>query len=343
MIKILYVGNYLKSQRNNISSIHVLGDLLSSEGYEMTFTSAQTSKILRLIEMVSDVVKQKDQIDIVIIDTYSTLNFYFALIISQLCRYLKIPYLTNLNGGNMPHRLKNNPYLSSLIFRNSYYNVAPSEYLIKAFKDYGYGRLLYIPNTLKIDHYPFQTRLFDAPRLLWVRSFSKIYNPRMAIEVLKILRETFPTSTLTMVGPDSDGSLKDVKESAKQKNVKVNFTGKLSKQEWTELSKNHNIFINTTNFDNTPVSVIEAMALGLPIVSTDVGGMPHLIDQEIHGLLVPPNNPQAMADAIVRIFKNQELRNFVISNARSRAEQFDWEEVKVKWKVILGERLEIRD
>ena len=68
----------------------------------------------------------------------------------------------------------------------------------------------------------------------------------------------------------------------------MNFTGKLSKQEWRDLSKDYNVFINTTNFDNTPVSVIEAMALGIPVVSTNVGGLPFLITDKVDGVLVEP-------------------------------------------------------
>ena len=69
-----------------------------------------------------------------------------------------------------------------------------------------------------------------------------------------------------------------VKESGMQENVL--FKGKMSKKEWIEISKNYHIFLNTTNVDNLPVSVIEAMALGMIIVSTNAGGVPFLIDDK---------------------------------------------------------------
>ena len=99
----------------------------------------------------------------------------------------------------------------------------------------------------------------------------------MAVKVLQQLQKQYPSATLTMVGPDKDGSLQTTKDFAKSLGITVNFSGQLTKEEWWELASKHDIFINTTHFDNTPVSVMEAMALGLPVVSTNVGGIPYLL------------------------------------------------------------------
>ena len=138
-----------------------------------------------------------------------------------------------------------------------------------------------------------------------------------------------------MVGPDSDGTLKEVKKLVKLNKLNVKFTGKLPKSEWITLAEDYNIFINTTNFDNTPVSVIEAMALGLTIVSTNVGGMPYLIENNEEGLLVEPNDAKAMAKAIINLFKNPDSAKRMSLNARQKVEQFDWEVVKHRWLDIL--------
>lgn len=140
---------------------------------------------------------------------------------------------------------------------------------------------------------------------------------------------------LCMVGPDNDGVLQKVEELAKELNVEVTFTGKLSKTKWINLSKNYNIFINTTNFDNMPVSVIEAMALGLPIVSTNVGGIPFLIDHNQDGILVNPNNVTVFVDSIKQIINQPEFANSIVLKARKKVEHFDWEIVKHKWTELL--------
>jgi glycosyltransferase involved in cell wall biosynthesis len=158
----------------------------------------------------------------------------------------------------------------------------------------------------------------------------------MALKVLELLRQHGHKAHLTMVGPEGDGSLEACMVAAKRKGLDVRFTGLLSKAEWTELSEQHNVFINTTNVDNTPVSVIEAMALGLPVVSTDVGGLPYLINNEVDGLLVPPNDPQAMADAIMRLQAGPKLCKTLTKNARKKVEQFDWAVVKTQWQALLS-------
>ena len=338
MTQLLYIGNYLNRRQSNVSVIHKLGSLLEAEGYRVYYSSAKLNKILRLLDMLYSCFKYRNQVDLVLIDTYSTQNFYYALLCSQFCRVLGLPYLCNLHGGNLPHRLEKSPLLSRMIFTHALNNVAPSLYLKQAFEEHGFTNVVYIPNTIELKKYPFDSRAFDQPKLLWVRSIAQIYNPELAVQVLKVLQDKGYTASLCMVGPDSDGTLAEAQQLAKALNVDVTFTGKLSKTEWITLSKQYNVFINTTNFDNTPVSVIEAMALGLPIVSTNVGGMPFLIADQEQGLLVSPENENAMADAIIRLFEHPELRQMLITNARQNVEQFDWQIVKSLWHAILEQK-----
>lgn len=336
MKTILYIGNNLKSEKSNISSIGVLGPLLESNSRQLIYASSYNNKIRRILDMLYSCVKHRSKIDYVIIDTYSTLNFYYAFLVSQLCRILKVNYIPILHGGNLEKRLIQNPKLSKMIFDNAHRLVSPSNFLKETFKNYGYQNVEYIPNTIEIVDFEFFNREVEIIKLFWLRSFSKIYNPTLAVLILDGLIKKGYNAELCMVGPDSDGSLKEVKQLVKQLDLNVKFTGKLSKNEWIKLSKDYNIFINTTNFDNTPVSVIEAMALGLPVVSTEVGGLPYLVSHNEDGLLVPPNDVDAMIKAIIKLKEDQNLKNKLAINARKKVEKFDWKEVKVKWETLLS-------
>jgi len=335
MKNLLYIGNKLSKKDNTVTTIDTLSKLLIEEGYHVISTSKKSNKALRLLDMFNHIIKYKNWIDYILIDTYSTQNFYYAYLCSQLSRFFKLKYIPILHGGDLPKRLINNPKLCKAIFNNAHKNVAPSEYLKFKFKEFGYNNLEVIPNSIELKKYPFKNRIFDKPRLLWVRSFAEIYNPFLAIKLLNILKDEKTDAELCMVGPDKDGSLIRAKAFAEELGLEVKFTGKLSKEEWITLSEDYNIFINTTNFDNMPVSVIEAMALGLPIVSTNVGGIPFLIENNKEGMLLQPNNVELFAEAIKKIVSKPEFTNGLILNARNKAEQFDWEAVKHKWNKLL--------
>lgn len=324
----------LKSK--NISSIDILGVLIEAEGYRLFYASSQKNKLFRLLDMLRACIKYRNKVDYVLIDTYSTLNFYYTFLVSQLCRLFKLKYIPILHGGNLPQRLKSNPKLSQSIFKYAYKIVSPSLYLKESFLDHGYDNILHIPNTIELQHYPFKARMFTTVKLFWVRSFSKIYNPLIAIHLLKALKDEGIVTSLCMVGPDSECILKEAKALANRLKVQVTFTGKLTKTEWIDLSQKYNIFINTTNFDNMPVSVVEAMALGMPIVSTNVGGMPYLISDNIDGLLVPPNNVKVFVNAIKKITNNPSETQRMALNARKKIEQFDWDVVKQLWFKLLN-------
>lgn len=335
MINVLYIGNKLHSSKHNISYISVLGLLLESEGINVQYASSYQNKYRRLWHMVNSIIKLRSNLDVVLIDTYSTQNFYYAYVTSQLCRFFSIPYVPILHGGNLGSRLKNSPRMSKRLFLNAQINVAPSHFIKEQFQSFGYTNVEHIPNVLELQNYELTIRSFEYPKVLWVRSFSEIYNPKLAIYTLEKLRSSYPKAELCMVGPDPDGSLVQIKKLCNELGLQVKFPGKLSKSAWIELSKSYNVFMNTSKFDNMPVSVIEAMALGLPIVSTDVGGMPFLLKQEEDGILVPKNDSIAMSKAIIETIKNVERTKERIKNARHKAEQFDWRIVRSKWLTLL--------
>lgn len=336
MKKILYIGNNLTKHGNTSTSIETLGAFLDHEGFTIYYSSAKKNQLIRMIDMIFATIKYARKIDFVMIDTYSTRNFWFAFVISQLCRLLYIKYINKLHGGNLPNRLVKNPLICDLIFKNAYKVVAPSGYLMDSFSKRYKANLIFIPNTIDITDYPFKERVFDNPKLFWLRSFSSIYNPKMAIEVLYELKKDYPNASLCMVGPDKENLILECKELAKNLKVAVTFTGLLPKEDWVLLSEDCTIFINTSHYDNTPVSLIEAMSVGLPIVTTNVGGIPYLVKDKENALLVNDAAVLEMVAAIKILLGNKELTQELIRNSRKLVEEFDWEIVKKQWFEILN-------
>tara|TARA_R100001369_G_scaffold954_4_gene3285 strand:+ start:164207 stop:165220 length:1014 start_codon:yes stop_codon:yes gene_type:complete len=333
---LLYIGNDLAINSFTATYISFFSKVLKKEGYSVRTASNKNNKALRLVEMLGMIVKYHRSTDIVLIDTYGALNFYYAYLVAKACQFYKLDYIPILHGGNLPTRLEESKGFSENLFGKAKKNVAPSQFLYRIFKEAGFNNLQIIPNAIELDKFPFKERKSFAPKMLWVRRFQGRYNPMMAIKVLEQLKKEYPTAELCMVGPEKDGSLQKCKEYAEKQNLKVIFTGKLKKKEWAKVSTDYDVFLNSTNIDNTPISVIEAMALGLAIVSTDVGGMKDLIDHQENGILVPWKDEKSMVKAVKLVLADQENSAKMTLNARAKVSNFDWNIIKGDWNELLN-------
>jgi len=334
MNRILYIGNKLEKWGRTPTAVDTIPDLLKTEGLEIVSISSFQNKFLRLLEMCLYCLFGNYQK--VLIDTYSTQNFIFSKLCGSIARFRGKDYYFILHGGNLSNRISSSGNYVTNLFRTATKLVAPSKYLNQQFDQLGYENLICIPNAIPLQNYTFQNHIQTTPKLLWIRSFQQLYNPKLAIQVLENLSVQYPDSELCMVGPDKDGSLEELKKYVKENNLKVSFPGKLSKPDLISLSEDYCIFLNTSNVDNTPVSVMEAMSLGLPVVSTNVGGMPYLIKNEQTGLLVSPEDPKAMTAACIKLIYQPEFSAQLAKNARIEVENFDWERVKHQWLDLLS-------
>jgi len=333
---LLYIGNDLAINSFTATYISFFSKVLKKEGYNVRTASNKKNKALRLAEMLGMIAKHHKSTDIVLIDTYGALNFYYAYLVAKACQFYNLQYIPILHGGNLPTRLEESKSFSDNLFGNAKMNVAPSQFLFRIFNNAGFQNLQIIPNAIELNKFPFKERSQFAPKMLWVRRFQGRYNPMMAIKVLEALKKEYPSAELCMVGPEKDGSLQKCKAYAKKYNLKVVFTGKLKKKEWAKVSEEYDIFLNSTNIDNTPISVIEAMALGLAIVSTDVGGMKDLIDHQENGVLVPWKDEESMVLAVKSLLEDQDKTAKMTLNARAKVSNFDWNIIKADWNELLN-------
>ncbi len=334
---LLYVGNKLSHHGFTPGVIETLGPLLEKEGYKVFYAGIYKSQLIRLIEIILKVAYYGRKTGYILIDTYSTNAFWFAYLAALAARAIKVPYVPILHGGGLPGRLAGSQRACKRLFKHSYANVAVSGYLKHEFDEREY-RVIVIPNSIDIKKYPFKIREQCGPRLLWVRSFHRQYNPNMAADVLKELIKTYPEARLCMVGPDKDGSMEEFRNYVAEKGLadQVTITGKLSKKDWIDLSSDYDFFINTTNVDNTPVSVIEAMALGMCVVSTNPGGIPFLLSKDVDSGLVDINDASGMANLINALICSPERSRQYSTQARKKAETFDSGLVMDLWKGLLA-------
>jgi glycosyltransferase involved in cell wall biosynthesis len=278
-------------------------------------------------------------IKVLIVDVYSTKAFWYAYCVSELGYRLNIPLMLVLHGGKLPQRFKISPKLTSRLIHNASVIVSPSGYLKHHTENLSSKSVRVIANPLCLNNYPLLEKEFIHINLLWVRSFHHIYNPEMAVKVCKLLQKSWSEVKLTMIGPDKDGSLEKVRKMAEGDGLlgQINFKGLMLKNDWIRESAKANLFINTSSADNMPVSVLEALALGIPVVSTNVGGIPYMLQDGETALLVHEGDAEAMANAIIRIMTDSALREKLIFQGRKLAEQMDLQHISEKWKALIHE------
>lgn len=293
--------------------------------------------------MLRAIWKYRTRVSVVLIDTYSSKAFYYALFCGMTCRMLGKPYIPILRGGDLPARIKRNRGMARRLFGRAVVNVSPSAYLKAEFEKEGYA-VRSIPNFIPIVKYPYRNRIPVVPKLLYVRAYQMLYNPVLAVRVLKIISTKYPESTLCMVGPDKDGSMAVVRKETEFLGLseKVVINGRLSKDEWITLADGYDFFVNTTNHDNMPVSVMEAMALGMVVISTNVGGVPALIDHGVNGILVNPNDADGFVSWIYQLIETPALAARISKGAREKALSFDWSAVGPQWRELISSMAEKR-
>jgi glycosyltransferase involved in cell wall biosynthesis len=111
----------------------------------------------------------------------------------------------------------------------------------------------------------------------------------------------------------------------------VKFTGKLSPDEVVELYESADIMLNPTTVDNMPNSVLEALAVGIPVVTTDVGGIPFIVSDNQTALLVDVNNPEMMANKVEQLIIDPGLYEILVLNGVKEVEKYAWDVVKHQW------------
>ena len=329
---ILLIGNFLSKHGLNPTAIEDLATALSNR-YEIKISSDKKNPFFRLLDMAMSVVNNRKRCQLIIVDVFSTYALTFSCLVILLAKIYKIPYIPVLRGGYLPERYRKYPPIFIYLFSNASTIICPSKYLKRCFDDKNYT-IKVIPNYIDLKMYSFKIRKQIKPQILWVRSIHNIYNPLMAVHVLYGIKKKYPDARLCMVGPVKDNRVMEqlkILISRLDLQDHVLFSGQLSKIEWTALSKDYDIFINTTDYDNNPVTLLESMALGLPIVSTNVGGVPYLIDDKVTGLLVEAKKSEQMVEKINELISGKIDGYQIARNAREKVSHYDKSQIIKQW------------
>tara|TARA_R110000772_G_scaffold129051_4_gene237014 strand:- start:29352 stop:30449 length:1098 start_codon:yes stop_codon:yes gene_type:complete len=209
----------------------------------------------------------------------------------------------------------------------------PSGYLSAVFSEFGQP-------TRIISNIVDQTVFKPAPDIgasgqpftvVITRNLEPIYGIETALRALAdVLREA-PKTRMRIAGSGPQEAELRGLAAALGIDDAVEFTGRLDRQGVAQLYTEADAMLNPTTVDNMPNSVIEALACGVPVVSTEVGGVPYIVQHEQTALLVPVNDPAAMASAILRLQRDTMLRHRLRTQGLQHVAQFAWPAVRDQW------------
>ena len=211
-------------------------------------------------------------------------------------------------------------FFTKIIVRNAKLVTTVTENLANAMKAHGLKNDNYVtlPNVVNLDMFHISEKSNNPCKIIHISCFEdKSKNISGLLESLKIVDEKGIDFQCTLIGEGMDFEMMKQKAESLQLINKVSFTGLLEGQALADELASGDFLVLSSNYENMPVVILEALASGLPVVSTNVGGIKEMID-DTKGILVEPRNQETLAEAIIKMietYKNYDanyLRNSVI-------------------------------
>jgi glycosyltransferase involved in cell wall biosynthesis len=277
------------------------------------------------------------QADVVHIFSASYFSFLLAPLPAILvARALGKPVVLNYRSGEAPDHLRRSAiarWALSTVDRNA----VPSRFLREVFAEFGIGSVI-VPNVVALDRFPYRARVPLRPRLLSTRNFDELYNLPCTLRAFRRIQQAYPDASLTLVGSGAaSGRLQMLASELKLRNV--TFAGRVPPQEIAAFYDAHDIYIQSPDIDNMPASVLEAFASGLPVVSTEAGGVPAILRHGRDGLLAPLDDDETLATHVMSLLANPDWARTLAETAHGTLQTYTWENVRDQWLALYREVL----
>jgi len=258
---------------------------------------------------------------------------YFSFLLSPLpaflvARLFRKPVFINYRSGEAPDHLARSR-IARAVLRRTDTNVVPSTFLRDVFAKFRL-RAEIIANVVDQTRFRFSPRRPIRPRLLSTRNFETLYNVDCTLLAFRVVQSHHPDASLCLVGAGSEE--RHLRERAAALGLRnVRFVGAVAPDEIWRRYAEADIYVQTPNVDNMPSSVLEAFASGLPVVSTDAGGVSAIVTDGVHGLLAAVDDHAAVARQVLRLLADQSLVDRLTASAHARCGRYSWDVVRGEW------------
>lgn len=257
--------------------------------------------------------------------------FLFAAPAIRAAVARSVPVIVNYRGGLAREFLRRSAPRVLPTLRAASAVIVPSAYLRDVFAEHAIAVRI-IPNIVDTGVF----RPAGPPRsvgshVVVIRNLEAIYGLDTAIRAAAILRPRFPDLIVSVAGTGPERAALERLTAQLGISGTIRFTGRLEVEQVAALYREADVALNPSRVDNAPNALLEAAASGVPIVSTDVGGVSHMVQHGHSAWLVPVDNPEAMAQGVARVLRDAELRDKLRANAAVLAAACSWPAVGRQW------------
>jgi len=253
-------------------------------------------------------------------------------------RLRRVPVIVNYRGGEAPGFLARSGALVRASMAQAAALVVPSGFLVGVFAAHRMPALV-VPNIVDRALFgpatPADAGAADGGEAILVaRNLEPIYDIATALRAYARLRRQRPQARLVIAGSGPEGDALRALAAGLGVADGVEFTGRIGRDAMATRLRTSRVALNPSRVDNMPNSVLEALASGVPVVSTRVGGVGHIVEHDRSALLVPAGDDAAMAQALQRVLDDPALAQRLRAAGLAEAAAYTWDQIGPRWQAV---------
>jgi len=194
------------------------------------------------------------------------------------------------------------------------------------------NKIKVIPEGVDLDLFkPSRTKLESERVILFVGRIAPEKGLIYLVKAVPRVASVFPSMPILIVGEDQGIQKHLVKVAEKLKVEKiVHFLGPKFGYELARTYQKARIFVLPSLYETFGLAILEAMATGLPVVATRVGGIPELVEDGRNGILISPRDHRALAEAIIELLSDRELSLKISERNTKKAKRYSWKSIAAR-------------
>jgi glycosyltransferase involved in cell wall biosynthesis len=322
-----------------------LQELLSSEGLKVRLVQTNAPyrprvvgrlrivrSLFRLVPYLRDLWATAAEVDVIHLLANSGWAWHlYAAPAVWIARFRNVPIIVNYRGGDAAGFLGTAPFWVKCTLRCADSRIVPSGFLNQVFAREGIDTQI-IPNVVDLDRFrPYARNDTTRTHVVVTRNLEPIYDIETAMRAFALLCTRVPNAALTIAGEGPERARLEALAGQLGFEGRVFFAGRLDRDRVMELYRGADLMLNPSTVDNMPNSILEAYAAGVPVVSTNVGGIPYIARDGESALLVSARDPQAMAEAAYRVVADRGLATRLVEQGLRESRRYAWSEIRGQW------------